>query len=69
MMSALDAVVRPGVPMALYTDRAQWAFYHTRRRRAPIDKTRLTQVGRALRQLGIEHMPLTPPKRAAAASG
>ena len=42
--------------MALYTDRAGWAFF-TPKATGPVDKTRLTQVGRALHQLGIEHIP------------
>src|SRR5215510_3009799 len=55
VLTALRAVVhRYGVPMALYTDRAHWPVHtptsgtHTR--------SRLTQVGRALRRLGIEHI-------------
>jgi len=47
--------------MALYTDRAGWAFY-TPKATGPVDKTRLTQVGRALRQLGIEHIPAYSPQ-------
>ena len=48
VMSALAHVLRTeGLPMALYTDRAGWAF-HTPTARGPVDKTRVTQVGRAL---------------------
>ena len=55
ILSALRAVAESaGLPMALYTDRASWAFY-TRRAGERVDRTRLTQVGRALHQLGIEH--------------
>ena len=43
--------------MALYTDRAHWAF-HTPTAKGPVDKTQLTQVGRALARLGIEHIPV-----------
>jgi len=50
-----------GLPMALYTDRAHWAF-HTPKAKGPVDKTRLTQVGRALAQLGIEHIPSYSPQ-------
>ena len=50
-----------GLPMALYTDRAHWAF-HTPRAKGPVDKTRLTQVGRALARLGIEHIPAYSPQ-------
>ena len=62
VMSALAHVLRTeGLPMALYTDRAGWAF-HTPKARGPVDKTRVTQVGRALRQLGIEHIPAYSPQ-------
>lgn len=55
VMTALRAVVdREGVPMALYTDRAHWAV-HTPTS-GTIDRSRLTQVGRALQRLGIEHI-------------
>jgi hypothetical protein len=49
------------LPMALYTDRAGWAFY-TPTAKGPVDKTRLTQVGRALAHLGIEHIPSYSPQ-------
>ncbi len=62
VMSALAHVIRAeGVPMALYTDRAGWAFF-TPKATGPIDPTRVTQVGRALRQLGITHMPAYSPQ-------
>jgi hypothetical protein len=62
VMSALAHVLRTeGLPMALYTDRAGWAFV-TLKAMGPVDKTRLTQVGRALRQLGIEHIPAYSPQ-------
>jgi len=62
VMVSLAAVVRThGLPMALYTDRAHWAF-HTPKAKGPVDKTRLTQVGRALAQLGIEHIPAYSPQ-------
>jgi hypothetical protein len=41
------------LPIALYTDRAGWAF-HTPKAGGPIDRTHPTQVGRALARLGIE---------------
>ena len=47
--------------MALYTDRAHWAF-HTPSARGPVDKTQRTQVGRALARLGIEHIPSYSPQ-------
>ena len=62
VMSALGHVIRTeGLPMALYTDRAGWAFF-TPKATGPVDKTRLTQVGRALHQLGIEHIPAYSPQ-------
>jgi hypothetical protein len=62
VMSALAHVFRTdGLPMALYTDRAGWAF-HTPKAGGPVAKTRFTQVGRALRQLGIEHIPAYSPQ-------
>lgn len=62
VMTSLAAVLRTeGLPMALYTDRAGWAFY-TPKAQGPVDKTRLTQVGRALTRLGIEHIPSYSPQ-------
>ena len=62
VMTGLAAVVRTqGLPMALYTDRAHWAF-HTPKAKGPVDKHRLTQVGRALARLGIEHIPSYSPQ-------
>lgn len=56
VMAALAAVLtRYGLPQALYTDRARWAVY-TPTAGAAADRSRLTQVGRALHQLGIEHI-------------
>jgi transposase len=62
VMQSLAVVVRTeGLPMALYTDRAGWAFY-TPTAKGPVDKTRLTQLGRALAHLGIEHIPSYSPQ-------
>jgi transposase len=62
VMTSLAAVLRTaGLPMALYTDRAHWAF-HTPKAKGPVDKVRLTQVGRALARLGIEHIPSYSPQ-------
>lgn len=62
VMSALAQVFRTeGLPMALYTDRAGWAFF-TPKASGPVDPTRVTQVGRALRQLGIAHIPAYSPQ-------
>jgi transposase len=62
VMTTLWAVfTRYGLPMALYSDRAHWAF-HTPTAKGPVDKTRLTQVGRALAQLGVDHIPAYSPQ-------
>jgi hypothetical protein len=56
MMTALWTVfAHEGLPGALYTDRAHWAVHTPTSGSAP-DRSRLTQVGRALRALGIEHI-------------
>jgi Winged helix-turn helix len=56
VMTALRTVVTTwGLPGALYTDRAHWAA-HTPVAGGAVDRTKLTQVGRALAQLGIEHI-------------
>jgi hypothetical protein len=60
--TALRAVlVEFGLPMALYTDRAGWAF-HTPTAGGPVDRTHLTVVGRILARLGIEHIPSYSPQ-------
>jgi hypothetical protein len=61
VMTSLAAVLRTeGIPMALYTDRAHWAF-HTPSAKGPVDKTQLTQVGRALARLDRAHSGLLTP--------
>ena len=50
-----------GLPIALYTDRAGWAF-HTPKAGGSVDRTRLTHVGRALAHLGIEHIGAYSPQ-------
>src|SRR5206468_11434140 len=50
-----------GLPMALYTDRAGWAF-HTPTAGGRVDRTHLTVVGRILARLGIEHIPSYSPQ-------
>ena len=62
VMTALREVSQThGLPMALYTDRAGWAF-HTPKAGGRVDPTQLTQVGRALARLGIEHIPAYSPQ-------
>lgn len=56
VMTALREVLETyGIPGALYTDRAGWAVHTPTSGSAP-DRTKLTQVGRALARLGIEHI-------------
>jgi len=56
VMTALrEVVATDGLPGALYTDRAHWAVHTPTAGSAP-DRTKLTQLGRALARLGIEHI-------------
>src|SRR5438034_8737345 len=56
VMTALRAVLeRHALPLALYTDRARWAASPPTSGTNP-DLPKLTQVGRALQRLGIEHI-------------
>lgn len=50
-----------GLFCALYTDRGSHFFY-TLKAGGPVDRSRLTQYGRALAQLGIEHIPSYSPE-------
>lgn len=50
-----------GLFCSLYTDRGSH-FFHTPKVGGPVDKNRLTQIGRALAQLGIEHIPSYSPE-------
>ena len=56
-----ETIAAHGLFSALYTDRGSH-YFHTPKAGEPVDKTRLTQVGRALRQLGIEHIPSYSPE-------
>ena len=49
-----------GLPLSLYTDRGSHYFY-TPEAGGKADKSRLTQVGRALAQLGVEHIAAYSP--------
>jgi transposase len=56
ILSALATVVRRyGIPQELYSDRASWAVL-TPKAMEPFDRTRTTQVGRALERLGVRHI-------------
>jgi len=62
VLTALQEVCQTaGLPIALYTDRAGWAF-HTPKAGGPVDRSQRTQVGRALARLGIEHIPAYSPQ-------
>jgi hypothetical protein len=62
VLSALRAVFgRHGIPVSLYTDRAGWAF-DTPKAGEKVSKTHLTQVGEALRRLGVTHIPSYSPQ-------
>ena len=52
---------RHGLPMSLYTDRGAH-YFHTPKAGGEIDRGHLTQVGRALRQLGVEHIGAYSPQ-------
>ncbi len=55
MIALRQVMMTHGVPMALYTDRASWAAY-TPKAGGPVDKSKPTQLGRALARLGVEHI-------------
>ncbi len=57
----LEVFAAHGLPCALYTDRGSHYFYTDQAGEA-VDKDRLTQVGRALDRLGIEHIPAYSPE-------
>lgn len=57
----LEVMLAHGVPCSLYTDRGSH-YFHTPVAGGLVDKSRLTQVGRGLRQLGVEHIPAYSPE-------
>jgi transposase len=62
VMAGLRTVIeQQGVFCALYSDRASH-FFLTPKAGEPVDHNRLTQVGRALRQLGIQMIPAYSPQ-------
>lgn len=56
-----EVIALHGLPCALYTDRASHYFV-TPKAGEKVDRDHLTQVGRALQQLGIEHIPASSPE-------
>lgn len=51
----IEVIERHGLPCALYTDRGSH-YFHTAKAGEKVDRDKPTQVGRALAQLGIEHI-------------
>jgi hypothetical protein len=56
-----DVIGVHGLPSSVYTDRGSH-YFTTPEAGGKVDKTRSTQVGRALKQLGIEHIPAYSPE-------
>ncbi|MGB7965230.1 MAG: ISNCY family transposase, partial [Methylocella sp.] len=52
---------RHGLPLSLYTDRGSH-YFHTPEAGGKVDRTCLTQVGRALDHLGVEHIAAYSPQ-------
>lgn len=57
----LEVFGKHGLPMSLYTDRGSHYFV-TPEAGGPVDRKRLTQVGRALSHLGVEHIAAYSPQ-------
>lgn len=56
-----ETIAAKGLFCALYTDRGSH-YFHTPKAGGKVDKERPTQVGRALSELGIEHIPSYSPE-------
>ena len=62
VMAALRVVIeQKGVFCSLYSDRASH-FFLTPKAGEPVDKYRLTQVGRALKEMGVQMIPAYSPQ-------
>lgn len=62
VMAGLKEVIETeGLFCSLYTDRGSH-FFHTPKAGGAVDKSQLTQIGRALAHLGIEHIPSYSPQ-------
>lgn len=61
LRACLEVFAMKGLPSSLYTDRGSHYFFTPKAGEA-IDKERLTQVGRALDRLGIEHIAAYSPE-------
>jgi transposase len=60
-LGLIDVIKDRGLPCSLYTDRGSH-YWLTPEVGGKVDKVHLTQVGRALMQLGIEHIPAYSPE-------
>ncbi|MGD0188098.1 MAG: hypothetical protein ABSC25_23005 [Roseiarcus sp.] len=56
-----DVFGRHGLPLSLYTDRGSH-YFHTPEAGGKVDRKHLTQVGRALEHLGVEHIAAYSPQ-------
>jgi transposase len=61
LLGLAETIERHGLFMELYTDRGSHSF-HTPEAGGKVSKTELTQVGRALKQLGIGHIAAYSPE-------
>jgi hypothetical protein len=62
IMKALrEVILHKGLFCALYSDRASH-FFHTPKAQQHVDHRRLTQVGRAMKELGIQMIPAYSPQ-------
>ena len=59
--ACLEVFAERGLPSSLYTDRGSH-YFHTPQAGGKVAKDVLTQVGRALAHLGIEHIPAYSPE-------
>ena len=57
----LEVIAAKGLPCSFYTDRGSH-YFHTPEAGGKVDKSNPTQVGRALAQLGIEHIAAYSPE-------
>lgn len=60
-LGVAEVIERRGLFSSLYTDRGSH-YWHTPQAGGKVDKTNLTQFGRAMRQLGIEMIPAYSPE-------
>jgi hypothetical protein len=57
----MDVFAAHDLPLSLYTDRGSH-YFHTPEAGGPVDRANPTQVGRALRHLGVEHIAAYSPE-------